>query len=424
MRRTNKTGNPSKKSKASNADPTQYFHIIDDTKQNNSECRVTYSQFMANGKPVKTKEDRYRDEPICCVRITLKNYTDNKKVMKEILERSDYVIRTYLKKNYLSINDNDSLLDTTKTNISYYNSKKCQLPPTTSSIMTTTPTSKTSKISNSSIYYNDGNKDAMVGIKNIQKSKYSNLFIGTLTSHEAETLTKDQNTFRIYCRILDEKCIGTNKSGWLQIYIVYKNLTDNYIHIPVMNVINDSGEEGLTFYNFNNMQKVFKNYDALLDFLKEIINDRPSILVAKYGKIQDKGCIPKVNKNAANLKTNEPTFYNYYIGVKNQNEAEGYLRGPLDFKMYHRLLDSQTCLTCSDISPQLSIVYQCHSGQVIHLPIAVREKNNHNEYAIYHFDGVSPIFDNLNCITSFIFKSILDFKRHSRMRIYNAREKQ
>uniref|UniRef100_A0A0N5CIV8 SPK domain-containing protein n=1 Tax=Strongyloides papillosus TaxID=174720 RepID=A0A0N5CIV8_STREA len=93
MRRTNKTGNPSKKSKASNADPTQYFHIIDDTKQNNSECRVTYSQFMANGKPVKTKEDRYRDEPICCVRITLKNYTDNKKVMKEILERSDYVIR-------------------------------------------------------------------------------------------------------------------------------------------------------------------------------------------------------------------------------------------------------------------------------------------------------------------------------------------
>ncbi|CEF65835.1 Hypothetical protein SRAE_2000051000 [Strongyloides ratti] len=403
---------------------TNSFGSVDELKKLYSDCRVTYSQFMANGKPVKTKEDRYRDEPICSVKITLRNYTDNKKVMKEILERSDYVLRSYFKKNYLSIND-DSLFDSTTNNFTY------QFPPTTplststsqtssSRRMITTSNPTTLKSSDSSVYYNDGNRDAMIGIKNIQKSKYSNLFIGTLTAEEAETQTKDQNTFRIYCRILDEKCNTTNKSGWLQIYIVYKNLTNNYIHIPVINIINASKTEGLTFFNFNNSEKVFKSYNDLIDFLKEIINDRPSILVAKYGKSQDKGCVPKMNRNGSSLKTNEPIFYNYYVGVKYQDEAEGYLRGPLDFKMYHRLLDKKNCLNCSNPNPQLYIIYQCHSGQVLHIPIVCRKKDyNDIEYAIYQFDGISPVFDNLNCITSYLFKSVVDFKRRSRRRINN-----
>uniref|UniRef100_A0A0K0E521 SH2 domain-containing protein n=1 Tax=Strongyloides stercoralis TaxID=6248 RepID=A0A0K0E521_STRER len=434
----NKEENSFHTSQSSKDNSTHSSRYTDVSKQKSSDCRVTYSQFMANGKPVQTKEDKYRNEPVCSVKITLKNYTDNKKVMKEILERSNYVLRSYLKKNYLSIKD-ESLFDSTTTDIT------CQFPFTksksqSSSRSTSTSTSTSSqttssnkmtslnpttlKTSDSSVYYNDGNRDAMIGIKKIQKSKYSNLFIGTLTPEEAESQTTEQNTFRIYCRILDEKCNTINKSGWLQIYIVYKNLTNNYIHIPVVSVINEAGVEGLTFYNFNNSEKYFKDYNELIDFLKEIINDRPSILVAKYGKVQDKGCIPKINRNGSSLKTSEPTFYNYYIGVKHEDEAEGYLHGPLDFKLYHRLLSKKSCLNCSNPSPQLYIIYQCHSGQVIHLPIVSRRKDHSDiKYAIYQFDGISPVFDNLNCITSYLFKSIVNFKRRSRRRINNDTRK-
>uniref|UniRef100_A0A0N4Z1V3 SH2 domain-containing protein n=1 Tax=Parastrongyloides trichosuri TaxID=131310 RepID=A0A0N4Z1V3_PARTI len=397
---------------------------VGEIKDESSEgCRVTYSQFMANGKPAKTKEDKYRDEPICRVKITLKNYTDNKKVMNEILERSDYVIRSYLKKNYLSLNDND-MLDSYKekmTSTRSSNSSSGGKRSNENSSYGTTSTSTTSSTTGQSIetaYYNDGNKEAMNGIKKIQKSKYSNYFIGLLTAEEAEKKTKKTNTFHIYCRILDEKCCSGKDNGWLQIYIVYKNLTDNYIHIPVVNKMTKHGDDGLSFYNFNNCEKYFKTYDELMDFFQEVVKDRPSILMAKYGKTQDKGCIPKINKNATNLKTDEPSFYNYYIGVKHQAESEGYLRGPLDFKLYHRLMDDRECLTCFDPAPQLFILYQCHSGQILHIPIVVRERNGFNrEYAIYKFDGISPIFDNLNCITTFIFKSILDFKRYSRRKI-------